>query len=233
MAKLKIGKNTYSKSALGAKWSEVISQNPLGAPITGEDFLFIDACVSKVPKWKKILDRGSTYSYKIGSKKFRNKKVLGIILITPNTAREVWIGKGQLLSGLFPKAPQPPAETNKAKVLVALRQIIQPQIDLYRRAITRQIKSGLRYKVRCAITKEVLNFGDFHIDHKYPFKNIVEDWCKRYGFDLETIEVYTKGCKCYLKNTEIAESFFDYHLLNAILQPTTAKANLSKGSKFI
>lgn len=231
--KLTIGTNTYSKSALGKKWSEIIKKLPPGTRLSGDDYDFVDECVKRVPKWLKITQKGSNYFYKITSKKFQNKYVNGVALVTPNSAKEVWIGKGQLLDSLFPKKPTPDSEYDKAKVLQALRQIIQPQIDMYRKSIHRQLKSGLRYKIRCAITREVLNFGEFHIDHKYPFKNLVEDWCKKYGFDLEKIPVYCRGTKCYLKNTEIAESFFDYHLLYAELQPTTSKANLSKGSKII
>lgn len=233
MNKISIGINLYTKSSLGKKWSEVVNKYHLGTRISGEDFDFVDACIKKVPRWEKITQRGSNYFYKIGSKKFRNKYVSGIILVTPNSAKEVWVGKGQLLDYLFPKPAKPKSEYDKSKVLQALRLIVQPQIDMYRKSVNRQLKSGLRYKVRCAITKATLNFGDFHIDHKYPFKNLVEDWCKKYGFDLERLEVYCKGTRCYLKNTEIAESFFDYHLLHAELQPTTSKANLSKGSKII
>lgn len=235
MNKISIGTNTYSKSSLGKKWSEIVSKYVNGTRISGDDFDFIDECIKKVPRWEKITQRGANYFYKIGSKKFQNKYVSGVIMVTPNSARDVWIGKGQLLDQLFPKKTpdKPESEYSKAKVLQALRQVVQPQIDMYRKSVNRQLKSGLRYKVRCAITKETLNFGDFHIDHKYPFKNIVEDWCCKYGFDLERLEVYCKGTKCYLKNTEVAESFFDYHLLHATLQPTTSKANLSKGSKVL
>lgn len=231
MTKLQIGINTYSKSAFGARWSDIIKSLVLGTRLCGDDFDFIDASVKLVDKWRKITERGPNYFYRLGSKKFHGKAVQGIILVTPNSAREVWIGKGQITQALFPSEPKPAAVCDKAKVLKALRQIVQPQIDMYRKSVIRQLNSGLRYKQRCAITKQTLNFGDFHIDHKYPFKSLVEDWCSKYGFDLERLDVYCKGTKCYLKNTEIAESFFDYHLLNAQLQPTTSKANLSKGSK--
>jgi hypothetical protein len=230
--KITIGTNTYSKSSLGKAWSEIVAKHVLGVRLSGEDLKFVDACVSLVPKWQKILNRGHNYFYKIGSKKFRNKYVNGIMLVTPNSAKEVWIGKGQLLNYLFPKkSSSSEPEFSRSKVLQALRLIVQPQIDMYRRSIHRQLKSGLRYKIRCAITHETLNFGEFHIDHKYPFKNLVEDWCKKYSLDLEKIPVYCKGTRCYLKNTEIAESFFDYHMIYAELQPTTSKANLAKGSK--
>jgi hypothetical protein len=90
----------------------------------------------------------------------------------------------------------------------------------------------MSHKIKCAISGEVLNAGEFHIDHKYAFKNIVEEFCRSYKIDLENLDVYCRGTKCYLRDTNLAEAFFDYHTMNASLQAVTAKENLKKGSKY-
>ena len=88
------------------------------------------------------------------------------------------------------------------------------------------------HKIKCALSGQCINAGEFHIDHRYAFKNIVEEFCRDYKIDLENVDVYCRGTKCYLKNTEVAEAFFDYHMMNATLQVLSAKENLKKGSKY-
>jgi len=233
MAKISINQQYYTKTSFGKKWTELTNSVQIGVRLHGDAYDFVSDAVMQVPVWAKILARGDSYFFKIASKKFQGKAVRGIVLVTPNSAREVWIGKGKIVDALFPSKVMSPTtpQHDRKLVLVALRQIIQPQIDMYRKSVNRQLKSQLRYKVRCAITKQTLNYGDFHIDHKYPFKLIVEDWCRHYHVDLDTISVKCRGTKCKLSRTELAESFFDYHLLHAQLQPTTSSANLKKGSR--
>ena len=86
--------------------------------------------------------------------------------------------------------------------------------------------------MRCPISHDFLDATKFHIDHKYPFKNLVEEWAREERVDLENIDVYCRGTKCYFKDTNLAESWFDYHQINAQLQALSAKENLKKGSRY-
>jgi hypothetical protein len=110
-----------------------------------------------------------------------------------------------------------------------MRQIIEPQIKTFRLSVNRQLK---RKPLKCAMSGEFINSGEFHIDHTYPFKNLVEEWCREEKIDLERIDVHCRGTKCYFKDTTLAESWFDYHAMNAQLQALSAKANLAKGAKY-
>lgn len=157
----------------------------------------------------------------------------GIVMITPNSKREIWLGKGKIIDELYPRAkPIPEYKQNKKDALIALRQIIEPQIISYRKSVLRQLQGPLGHKIKCAMSGQAINAGEFHIDHKYPFKNIVEEFCRDYKIDLENVDVYCRGTKCYLKNTPIAEAFFDYHMMNSTLQVLNATENLKKGSKY-
>lgn len=221
----------HTKTSFGIKWTAFTRQN-IGRRFSGADHQFLVEAVCFNPSWKKIIDRGGSFYFKPINKKFQGKKVRGIALITQNSSNEIWIGKSKLMSYIFPAtAAVDVIKNNKKMALQALRQIIEPQMKAFRKAIRRQIKGRAGHKIRCAITNQTLDHGEFHIDHAYPFKNIVEDWCRDYRVDLEKLDVVCRGTKCTLRDTELAESFFDYHLMVAKLQPTTPRANLSKGAR--
>jgi len=192
----------------------------------------VDEVVSKIDKWKALHERNGL-RYKIRNKKFQGRAVRGIVMITPRSKTEIWLGKGKIVDELFPRTkPIPKYKQNKKEALVALRQIIEPQIISYRRSVLRQLQGPLGHRIKCAVSGQAINVGEFHIDHKYAFKNIVEEFCRDYKIDLENVEVYCRGTKCYFKDTDLAESFFDYHMMNASLQVLEATENLKKGAKY-
>ncbi len=52
--------------------------------------------------------------YKIRNKKFQGRAVRGIVMITPKSKSEVWLGKGKIVEELFPrKKPIPEYKKNK------------------------------------------------------------------------------------------------------------------------
>lgn len=222
----------YTKTGFEKKWSEVVQGTECNYFVKPPDSDFVHEVVLKIEKWKGAATRPGI-KYKIRNKKFQGRAVRGIVMITPRSKREIWLGKGKIVDELFPRAkPIPEYKQNKKDALVAMRQIIEPQIVSYRKSVLRQIQGPMGHKIKCALSGQVINAGEFHIDHRYPFKNIVEEFCRDYKLDLENVEVYCRGTKCYLKDTQIAEAFFDYHMMNASLQAVMAKANLKKGSKY-
>jgi hypothetical protein len=222
----------YNKTSFGKKWSEVTNSNQIGNVLSGGDRKFVDEVVSMIATFNLIKSKGEV-KYKVVSKKFQAKAVKGIVMVSPNSKTEIWLGKAKIVDALFPKpAPVPLHKKTKQDVIAALRLLINPQIKAYKDSVRRQLNSSFRHKVKCALTGESISMGEYHIDHKYPFKNLVEDWCREIGKDLEHIDVVCRGTKCTLRQSELAESFYDYHMIHASLQVTTAKANLSKGAKY-
>lgn len=225
-----LGKD-YTKTGFEKKWSEIVKKTQCNYTIKSPDVEFVHEVVSKIDNWSSICKRNGI-KYKIRNKKFQGRAVRGVVMITPSSKTEIWIGKGKIVENLFPKKPIPKYKQNKKEALAAMRQIIEPQIINYRNSVLRQLRGPMSHKIKCAISGEVLNAGEFHIDHKYAFKNIVEEFCRSYKIDLENLDVYCRGTKCYLRDTNLAEAFFDYHTMNASLQAVTAKENLKKGSKY-
>jgi hypothetical protein len=226
---ISIQESSFGKGQLEKKWSEVVNSTECNYFVRGEDEKFLNEVVDMVPKWKAIKDRGEV-KYKIRNKKFQGKGVRGVVMVTARSKREVWLGKGQVVEALFPRAVETPSYIqNKRDALIAMRQIIDPQIKTFRMSVNRQIK---RRPMKCPMSGDFLEATSFHIDHRYPFKNLVEEWCRDEKVDLERIDVYCRGTKCYFRNTELAESWFDYHALHAQLQALSAKSNLRKGSKY-
>lgn len=218
----------YNKTNFDSKWTEVTRSTECNYFVRGDDEAFINEIINLIPKWKIIKDRG--VKYKIRNKKFQGRAVKGIVMITANSKREIWLGKGKVIEELFPKTKAiPEYKKNRKDALVAMRQIIEPQIKTFRLSVNRQLK---KTPLRCKITGEFVNSGEFHIDHSYPFKNLVEEWCREEKIDLERLDVYCKGTKCYFKDTDLAERWFDYHVMNARLQVLSATANLKKGAKY-
>lgn len=219
----------YTKTGFEKKWSEVVKNTECNYFVRSPDFEFVNEVVGKIEKWKALHERNGL-KYKIRNKKFQGRAVRGVVMVTPRSKREIWLGKGKIVEELFPREkPIPEYKQNKKEALVALRQIIEPQIVLYRKSVLRQIK---RKPLKCPISADFLENTSFHIDHKYPFKDLVIEWCREEKVDIENIDVYCRGTKCYLKDTTLAESWFDYHMINAELQALSAKANLQKGSKY-
>lgn len=220
---------TYGKGQFEARWSEVVNATECNYFVRGDDEEFLNEVVELVSKWKAIKDRGGV-RYKIRNKKFQGKAVKGVVMVTGKSKREVWLGKGKVVDALFPKIIETPTYIqNKKDALVAMRQIIEPQIKTFRMSVNRQIK---RRPMRCPMSGDFLEATSFHIDHRYPFKNLVEEWCRDEKVDLERIDVYCRGTKCFFRNTDLAESWFDYHALHAQLQALSARANLQKGAKY-
>lgn len=168
--------------------------------------------------------------YKIRNKKFQGRGVRGVVMITPNSKREIWLGKGKIVSELFPSAAVPEYKRNKKDALTAMRQIISPQISEFRKSVNRQIK---RKPIKCPISGDFISAGEWHVDHVYPFTNLVEEWCREEGVDLERIDVSCRGVKCIFKDATLAESWWDYHMTHARLQALSAKENLKKGKKYM
>ena len=221
--------NTYTKSSFEKRWSEIVSGTECNYFVRGTDEEFLNEVMELIPRWKAIKDRGEV-RYKIRSKKFQGRAVRGIVMMTPRSKREVWLGKGKVVEELFPREVEiPQYKQNKKDALVAMRQIVQPQIMTFRHSVLRQLK---KKPLKCPISGDFIEKAMFHIDHRYPFKNLVQEWCRDEHVDLESVDVYCRGVKCYFRDTDLAERWFDYHMINAQLQVLSAKSNLEKGAKY-
>lgn len=215
----------YNKKGFSAKWSGMVASYEPGVTLSSSDAAFINDILLRIPRFARILARGRV-SYRVVNKTFNGKRVKGIVLVTPNSGYEVWVGKQVVVKAMFPPTNAPDlSKENRRNVLRALRGVIEPQIKEYRKRFRGQsvIKSSLTGKPI---------FGPYHIDHVYPFIRLVEEWCREKGLDLETLPVKCRGTVCRLESVELAESWFDYHALHAEFQVLDAAENVSKGARY-
>lgn len=205
----------YGKGAFSRRWTELVSSYEPGLRVEGGDAEFLLDVCGRFDRYARIMSRGKVY-FKVVNKVFNGKRVKGVVMITPNSGHEVWIGKSQIINKMFPRGTLPdPSHINRKQALQALRSIIEPQIKEFRRANLERLRGGL-----------------YHIDHVYPFKLLVEGWCRENQIDLETLSVKCRGVTCRLASTDLAESWFDYHALNARLQVLDASENIRKGARY-
>jgi hypothetical protein len=216
----------YNKKQFSERWKLIVSSHEVGVLLSGEDKMFMLGVCEKMERFRKILERPGASEFRVVKKTFNGKRVKGIALVTPNSRYEVWVGKAYTMGKIFPRTYVPdPAKVNRRNVIKALRDVIQPQIDVYRKSVSRQ---GL---VKSSLTgKPVL--GAYHVDHVYPFIRLVEEWCRDNSLDLENIPVKCMGVGCRLESVELSENWFDYHALNAQYQVLDARENIIKGDKY-
>lgn len=207
---IQYGKGTFSK-----KWSGLVNSYGVNVKVGAADAAFLLEVCGRFDRYAKIMAKGRV-EFRVVNRVFNGKRVKGIVMVTPNSGHEVWVGKSQILNRLFSRGLIPdPGKTNRKRVLQSLRAIIEPQIKEFRRANVEKLRGGV-----------------YHVDHVYPFKLLVQEWCRENGLDLETIEVKCRGATCCLASTSLAESWFDYHSLNAKLQVLDASENIRKGAKY-
>lgn len=226
MAKfVEIGGKEYNKTGYGKFWKNVVAKYEIGVELSGEDMqFFLDSC-NRLERYRKVMLRGDV-RFRVVNKTFNGRRVKGVVMVTPNSKFEVWVSKEKVMGVLFPKAFLPdPQKVNRKNVLKALRGIIDPQIKQFKRGL-----KSLTVIKSASSGKPIL--GPYHVDHVYPFIRLAEEWCRENGYDLERIEVKCRGSVCTLADTAMAESWFDYHMINAKLQVLDAAENTSKGSKY-
>lgn len=215
----------YNKKGFSAKWSGIVASYEVGTNVNFEDSRFLTDILQRIPRFARVLARGGTV-YRVVNKRFNGKVVKGIVLVTPNSKYEMWVGKRVAVDAMFPPtSPPDPAKQNRRNALRAMRGAIEPQIQQYRRRFAGKsvIKSSLT-------GKPIL--GPYHVDHVYPFIRLVEEWCRENGYDLETIPVKCRGTSCRFELTDMFNSWFDYHAFHAEFQVLDASENVSKGSKY-
>jgi hypothetical protein len=216
----------YNKKQFGAKWSEIVGSYEQGVSLGESDSEFFRHVCLKIDRFRKILLKGGVAEFRIVRKEFNGKRVKGIVIVSPGSRSEVWVGKKYVMDRVFPRTRVPDvSKENRKNVLKALRSIIEPQIEVFRGRISRETV------VKSSSTGKPI-FGAYHVDHVYPFIRLVEEWCRENSLDLETIPVKCRGARCRLESVQMAESWFDYHALNSQFQILDASENIRKGAKY-
>lgn len=121
----------------------------------------------------------------------------------------------------------PPSK--EADALKAMRNAIHPQILAFK-----QWAFAPTGMYNCALTGQRIAFSSSHVDHKPPrtFDALVQSFLSSYQFKLSDIEVNDTldgDIETCMKDGPTKELWQTFHQTYAILQITSAAANLSQG----
>ena len=115
---------------------------------------------------------------------------------------------------------------SKNQRIYAFRHAISDQIYAFKKALFKNGKV-----VICPISG--LNLGDnpdTHIDHNFdimPFKQLIVDFCSKYGYEFENIHVTSEKTIVYITDVTIKHEFMAYHAKYAVLRGVHKSANLT------
>lgn len=160
----------------------------------------------------------------ISNLKVKGRNNLCFHLVSANSGTLIPVTQAKL-KNITKKSPN-----RRQEVLAEMREAIQYQIDEYRaqqRLLkTELIKFGFKELARelliCPLTNKFLSSGNIHVDHitGLEFIRLADAWLLtqtkyRYFKDVKKLDI---------------ESWTAFHQKNAVLQLTSAKANIKKGS---
>lgn len=223
---VEIAGEQFNKSKFSKRWTEVVKSYEVGVELPSPDLDFILQSAQHLSRYRSVMDKGAC-KVKVVKKSFNGKRIKGLALITPNSGYEMWIGKQQVIRVIFPSTTIPnPSKINRRRALAAMRNIIEPQINDFKRKAR-----GDGGVVKSSVSGKPI-YGPYHVDHVYPFVRLAEEWCRDNAIDLEKISLSCRGVKCRFDSVEMSESWFDYHALNAEFQILAAEENLKKGSRY-
>lgn len=135
--------------------------------------------------------------------------------------------KSKLINAIWPpKSKKKPnqAQTHLAQFKGAARYIITQQISEYRDSIELPIKCPLSLK-------NLRTWKEIHVDHKYPFINLLEEWLEFYDLNPQEIKLVGPPSAKTFADESLSRSWYDWHKEKAVLQAVHSKANLKKGRK--
>lgn len=194
-------------------WSEIIISHSEGEEIWLKKYRTLLIELFSLTYFRTKVTEQTTF--KIESVKVGQRKVKMISFIFGNSV--IKVSKQKMLSLLFPSTivtAISKEQQHYQKVLLVLRQLIEPQIREFR-----QQNSGINWSI-------------FEVDHQNrPFIRLVEDWLEQES--LYYIDLKLKGPinKKYLTDTKLALAWQNYHKANAVLAVMSKSLNRSKGAE--
>lgn len=224
-----IADQRYNKTSFGEKWSSITKKSP--RELSEDDIYFIREALIESERFAELGKNEETL-IKITQATFQKYPVKGIMLISPNSKSEIWIGKKTITDLIFPPQKTKKHINWKTKLSLAFRQIVEEDM-----AIERNIQRKRAYMDEsfcCPLSGIPLKDcpSGTHLDHVYPFSRMVDDFLRRFNIEGEWVEVVHRGTSYSLKDTEIVKKWLQYHRENADLKLTCAKYNIQKSNKY-
>ncbi|MGL6341949.1 MAG: hypothetical protein ACRC80_22740, partial [Waterburya sp.] len=166
----------YDRKKFSERWRDITSK--LSRLVTNEDKGFIRDALLLTTKYSRMAADSNTV-ITVGSLKFQKYPVRGVILISPNSKKEIWIGKDALIKMLFPttsKRIYASNKTSRTHLSMAFRQAVEDQVQSFR-------KDSRRMMYGEQVLLCPLSFVDLktcedgtEVDHAYPMSRMIEDF---------------------------------------------------------
>ena len=209
---LRIGQRVFhTKSTVESHIRKMFWRYPPMGALVGEDLEFVLALIELHPSRALIVDCG-IQSIHIQPVPFHEKDQRRFLVKRIDQSIRDFSWRNAL-------SPKPP----ERKLASILRHLIADQIDDFKTA---------HFQGICETCNAPLNEQDCHVDHAHPvtFERLTEDWLK--SVRLIAADVAIVGRKGYqqhscLEDSLLAQSWIEYHAINARLRCVCLKCNLS------
>lgn len=217
----------YNKKEFKERWAQIT--NSVTATIDPQDLKFIIEALKLVPRYRRIALDDKT-RYIITERKFQRYTVKGLVLYSPNSNTEIWVGKESISNLIYP--PKERKQKSVTSILMrGLRQLVEP--DMSRE---RQLQRRLAFSegtAKCPLSHVLLTKCDrTELDHHYPFSLLVNDFLWHKKLAPENVKFVKRGTNVIFADKQFAEDWIKYHRTHAKLQLTCKKANREKSNKW-
>lgn len=239
---MRVDNVTYNKTSLKKRWSQIVKDHKVGDVLVTSNLRFVQGCIKTSVKWKKI-GYSVNFSAKIGSilygPKNKQRSVKGITINALGVKGFVYISQTDIINDLFlDTSEQTRRKKNRADVLSAMRQLINPQIEDFKSTWNKQLmalqESDLflfNEACKCPISGKNLLTTDIAIDHDIPFIELASEFWRINNIDPFTVLIKGSTFNRGFEDEHLTMAWIEYHRTHALLQAVDATANLKKNKK--
>lgn len=215
---------TEKKGVVERNISEIIKKYNIREKLDNSDSNYIFSLLKNSTSLCYIIP--SHYYLFVDNYKVKNFRRVKMIFATDGQ-RKMPLSKSKLIGELFPtKSKLSPEEKHIGDVKRAARNIIEIQIKMFRDCIELPIDCPLSQK-------KLTNWKLIHVDHFFPFINLFNNWLEENNINPIEIKLAGPQNKKIFKEETLKNSWYEYHLKNAVLQCVYSKANLKKSNKIL
>lgn len=210
------------KKQVGERFSAILKSYGVKSKLSAEDSQYIFELLGLCCKLNYI--KYPEYYLYVSNYKLPTGRYVKMIYAC-NGSRKIPISKSKIMDELFPvKSKLTDVDKHINMVKQAARNIIEPQI--------REFRSSINLPVICPLSYKTLsNWSLVHIDHQVPFSKLFENWLEINNLFPGDISLSGPKNNKTFKSESLRDSWYLYHLNNAVLQCVDSKFNLYKSNK--
>lgn len=230
--KVTIAGESLGKGAFSDKLSRIITNHRAGAKLVGAPAQFILEACRMCDKWTAVAWRPVT-EVRLANQQVGPRRVKMVVLRTVSEkdgkSHDVMVPKAQLVDALFPvkkrEVSDTPENTHYKRVRVAMRNAIAFQMKAARAKIV--------FPAECCVTGKIIRRGTkTDMDHHGTcFAELCDQWLAFEGLKYTDVVLAGPPNNKRIKDDALRKSWTEFHLQRAVVLPSLAAANRSKGAE--